>query len=53
MLVGVATTAIGFAFGFYLAKMIMKGMSKAAPTSTPTPSASTESAEFYGDGYEY
>lgn len=51
LLLGVATTAIGFAFGFYLTKMITKGAAKSAPATSP--SASTDSAGFYGDGFDY
>jgi hypothetical protein len=51
LLLGVVTTAIGFAFGFYLTKMIVKGAAKTTPS--PSPEASTDSAGFYGDGYEY
>jgi hypothetical protein len=53
LLLGVVTTAIGFAFGFYLTKMIVKGAAKTTPTPSPSPAASTDSAEFYGDGFEY
>jgi len=54
LLIGVATTALGFAFGFYLAKMVMKrGATAPAAPAASTPAATSATAEFYGDGYEY
>ena len=52
LLIGVATTALGFAFGLYLGKMIMK-RGTTATAAPSTPAATTDAAEFYGDGYEY
>jgi hypothetical protein len=52
LLVGVATTALGFALGLYLGKMLMKGGSTPAIPTAATPSDS-EAAEFGYDGYDY
>ena len=53
LLIGVATTALGFAFGFYLAKMVMKRGASAPAAAPAAPAAFSDAAEFYGDGYEY
>ena len=52
LLVGVATTALGFALGLYLGKMLMKQGSTPAISSASTPSAS-EATEFGYDGDDY
>lgn len=39
LLMSVATTAVGFAFGLYLGKMIMKGTAKSTPAPAPTAAA--------------
>jgi hypothetical protein len=51
LLVGVATTALGFALGMYLGKMLMKGGAKSTPSAstTTTPSAATEFGYDGGD----
>jgi hypothetical protein len=51
LLVGVATTALGFAFGFYLYKMFMKGGSTPTSSATSTATAS-EATEFGYDGMD-
>ena len=54
LLIGVATTVLGFAFGLYLAKMITRrGVSAPAAAAPSEPAATSDAAEFYGDGYEY
>lgn len=52
MLVGVATTALGFALGLYLGKMLMNGGSKPVISSASIPSDSEES-EFGYSGFDY
>jgi hypothetical protein len=47
LLVGVATTALGFALGLYLGKMLMKGGASTPTASAPAP---TTAAEFGYDG---
>jgi hypothetical protein len=54
LLVGVATTALGFALGLYLGKMLMKGGSTPAISTTSTPTESeSEATEFGYDGDDY
>ena len=52
LLVGVATTALGFALGLYLGKMVMKGGSAPAIPTASAPSDSEE-AEFGYSGFDY
>lgn len=52
LLVGVATTALGFALGLYLGKMVMKGGSTPAIPTASAPSDSEE-AEFGYSGFDY
>jgi hypothetical protein len=52
ILVGVATTALGFALGLYLGKMLMTGGSTPAMPTASTPSDSEE-AEFGYSGFDY
>lgn len=52
LLVGVATTAVGFALGLYLGKMVMKGGSTPAISTASSPSDSEE-AEFGYSGFDY
>ena len=40
IIMSVSTTAVGFAFGLYLGKMIMKSTEKS--TSAPAPTAAAE-----------
>jgi hypothetical protein len=55
LLVGVATTALGFALGLYLGKMFMSGGSTPAmPTaSAPSESEEAEESEFGYSGFDY
>jgi hypothetical protein len=52
LLVGVATTALGFALGLYLGKMLMNGGSTPAMPTASAPSESEE-AEFGYSGFDY
>jgi len=52
LLVGVATTALGFALGLYLGKMLMKQRSTPAMPTATAPSNSEE-AEFGYSGFDY
>jgi hypothetical protein len=55
MLVGVATTALGFAIGLYLGKMLINGGSTPSIPSASTPSESNqgEESEFGYSGFDY
>jgi len=55
LLVGVATTALGFALGLYLGNMMIKGggTPAIADASTPSDSEESEEAEFGYSGFDY
>ena len=53
LLMGVATTAVGWMLGLWAYKSFMSGKSMALPTSTPAAAPAAESAEFGYDGYDY